>query len=228
MGVYKPHGEASGWWWAEVTVNGSVHHIPLSTQDRGEAEQREKAMVPTLRHAMRGLPQMDLGRFSVKGAATHYLWERALAKGAFRSRRARYSEQNCARAWKSEEGKLLKPLVRFFEYTPLRKITLDNVVKYQGGKLYEYETERSNCDTALARVKKETRRLYRLLRWAGLREQMYAIQDELGHWDYYRHFGWLYSRHGNTTEVYNPSKGWHDPWHTSTPNGNTKQAPNHQ
>jgi hypothetical protein len=120
----------------------------------------------------------------------------------FRKRHPQYNERNITKASNTAGGRMFKELCSFFKLKPLYKITLDDVLAYQARRL-EHEAR-------LEKVERETRRLYRLLRWADLRKQMYDIRDELGrghwHWIEFRRRGWEYHR-GN--QVYTLAQGWH-------------------
>jgi hypothetical protein len=186
-------------------VNGFVHRVPLATRDPSEAERRERQSITALRRAQKGFPRRELGRYSFSHAADNYLWECAVVKGMFRSRRPRYNKRNILTAWNTTEGRLLKRPCSFFNFKPLCKITADDILKYQAIRL-DVEA-RLKADARLKVVEQESRRLFRLFRWAGVRIQMYSIQDALnGHWIYTERFGWEYNC---GRQIYSLPQGWH-------------------
>ncbi len=202
MAIYKPDGER-GLYWAEFKVNGKTHRVPLATRDRLEAEQREKNKTAIQRTDMAPwLGEKGRGDLGFGYAADRYLWECAAIKGAFRKRNPRYTSRNVNKACRTQEGRHISKLRAFFGAKRLGKITAEDILKHQATRLEEGALRK--------KVIQETKRLFRLFRWADLRTQMHAMQDETrrGHWFEVRRGEWEYHI-ARSEMVYTLCHGWH-------------------
>jgi len=161
MAIYQ---DRNGEYIASFKVRGHVRKVRLGTRDRSRAawmETNEKAIArATLHRPAKG----NLKKRSVWRAAYDYLWDYANGK-------APGGVKNMYQALSTAEAYRCMPLRRFFQWKSMSSVSAADILAYQAERLKEHKGHHMIDD--------EIRALFRILRWAGLTQQLQEINRTL-------------------------------------------------
>ena len=104
------------WWWTDFSVNGQRFRQPLDTTDWREALKNEKEKIGQAQTGKLSVAGQSFARLAFTEAAERYLDSRKL--------------ELSARSLKKERQLLVQPS-RFFETTPLARITTESLLAYR-------------------------------------------------------------------------------------------------
>ena len=103
-------------WWADFSVHGQRYRVSLDTSDWREAQAKEKELVTQASQGRLAPSSQQFARLAFPQAAERYL----------EGRRLELSESS-----QKKERQLLVQPRRFFQATPLTRITTDNLLAYR-------------------------------------------------------------------------------------------------
>jgi integrase len=133
------------WYWADFSVNGTRYRVPLHTQDRREAIQRERELITKAKEGtLAGGRLASLARLAFDEAVDRYLETRRL------------DLQN-----PQHEADLAKPARAFFKGRRLNQVGAEDIRAYQAHRLAQGKHPNT--------VNHEVKMLLRLLKRAKLR-----------------------------------------------------------
>jgi len=159
MALWKRSG---GQYWADFTIDGRRHRVPLGTKDEREAKRLEKVRIAEASQGKLATGKSEFSRLGFKEAAEKYIEEKALsqAPNTVRTNRER-----------------ARGLIVYFGNTPLRRITAEDL---RGYMLHRKKTpaKRQTNGVSNRTINMEAAFLLRVMRRAKLQHR---FTDEIEH-----------------------------------------------